>query len=54
MDFESPGSQAETYLYTEFSGRVKKLNYTAGIGVSGIYIYCSNNTGNWCSDNTIF
>ena len=26
--------QSETYLYTEFSGRVKKLNYTAGIGVS--------------------
>ncbi|WP_297905695.1 outer membrane beta-barrel protein [uncultured Parabacteroides sp.] len=26
--------QAETYLYTEFSGKAKKLSYTVGIGVS--------------------
>lgn len=26
--------QSDTYLYTEFAGRIKKLNYTAGIGIS--------------------
>lgn len=34
VDGQTKMNQAETYLYAEFSGKVKKLSYTGGAGIS--------------------